>query len=174
MKRRAFITSLFATAAVAAIADPAQAVQGRRRRRGARRARRGTRMARRSSKRRSAYQPVSYRRQPTISTGVSVAPSQPTQRVQRPAQRPAGVNRNLPEFWRSPGEIDRPIVAKMQQGDIQGKSRAELIQRYGAPMRDEGSSLTWNVGRTSDGIIAPQTVTVQLNNGKGSSFRRGF
>lgn len=167
MKRRTFITALFATAAVA-IAEPAQAF-GRRRRRG--------RMFRGRS--RARYQNISYSGSPryryqTISSGVSSPAPAPRQQRRRPPE-PQAIDRNQPEFWRSPGEIDRPIVAKLQERDIRGMSRTELTRKYGAPRVDEGSSMTWNVGRTSDGIIAPQTFTIRMDSyGKATSFRRGF
>lgn len=181
MKRRTFITALFATAAVA-VAEPAQAIRGFRRR-GSRIRGYGARAAgRRISRSRSTrYQNTSYsgfgnRRVIARSRVMGDLYERPGQQPAKPQQSKAKplIDRTLPEFWKSPGEIDRPIVAKIQQQDIQGMSRGELTRKYGAPMRDESGSMTWNVGRTSDGIIAPQTFTVYLNHGKATRFQRGF
>lgn len=182
MKRRALLSALFGIGAVFTLADPAQA----RRRRGFRRGVRRSGGYRLASSRRS-YRPVSYSGERTVrsrvlgdipASRVGQAPARasapPVASAPPSRNRPAPINRNLPEFWRSPGEIDRPIVAEMRTKDIKGKTRAEIIKKYGPPRLDEGSQLTWNVGRTSDGIIAPQTVTINLSGGKGSSFRRGF
>jgi len=158
VKRRLFITGLFATGAIAAFADPTQA-------RTRRRLRAGRRSRRTFASRRQSYQaarPTQYR--PTA------------YREQRPRRsNNPGINRNLPEFWKNPGEIDRPIVAGMKEQDIRGMSKSDIVRKYGPPRMDEGSQLTWNVGRTSDGIIAPQTFTINLDSyGKATGFRRGF
>lgn len=164
MKRRALLGSLFGIGATVAICDPAQA----RRFRGRRGLRRGRIWGR--SRR---VQPVSYSAPPRAQRAKSqVAQSLPTKQTK---PQKGGIDRRLPEFWKSPGEIDRPIVAAMKPTDIQGKNRRELFKQYGTPMRDEGSQLVYNVGRTSDGIIAPETFTINLDSyGKATSFRRGF
>ncbi|MDX2241401.1 MAG: hypothetical protein NW224_12015 [Leptolyngbyaceae cyanobacterium bins.302] len=186
MQRRTFITALFATAAVA-IAEPAQAIRGfgrgRRRRIGRMFRGNGVRTGRRISRSRSTrYQNVFYSggssRSQTISSGVSrPAPEARRRKTRRKSavSEPQPIDRNQSEFWRSPGEIDRTIVAKMQPKDIQGMSRTDLTRKYGMPRVDEGSSMTWDVGRTSDGVIAPQTFTVRVDTyGKATSFQRGF
>ncbi len=76
MKRRLFLTSLFATAATIACSDPTQARSRRRGRRASRSSRRGT-----AARTRTAYQPVSHTA--TRNTGASVVSEQPRRQPRR-------------------------------------------------------------------------------------------
>lgn len=169
MKRRSFLSLLAGSVCAVAVGQPAQA-RRRRRHFNRRFTRRSDRSGRRlnAKRTRTDYQPTSW-----SSGDMPVAKATPNRVAQATSKpRNSGINRNSPEFRRSPGEIDRDVVPKITSEGVRGMTKGQIQGKYGLANRDDGSTLIWNIGRTSDGIIAPQKFYVDFD-GQGKAYNVG-
>lgn len=105
-----------------------------------------------------SYQPVSYRRTPSLANDVM-----PVADTHKPKAVPVAARPVQPPLMVvAPGMVS----LTRQQSFKPGMSRSELIQQWGQPAKSDRSTLIYNIANTSDGIIAPSRFVINLNDGK--------
>ena len=113
---------------------------------------------------RTSYQPVSYSSNARL-MNEPVTRQRSTYAQTAPAPRPRQEAKPLAPVP-APGYITQEQAKNFKAS---GQTPGELIRQFGPPDRSGEGYVAYNVAGTSDGIMAPQTLSINIGGGRANS-----